>query len=155
MPSEAEIIISFIFKRSGKIELSFSEIYLTLSMDLKWFNPDNAKKFVNNALQQKLLFKKGEVLRPGFEINKINIPFGFFPAGKKLYKEEKKPKEINIFDEIVEKISKKNKIKKEDIYEKIKKIEQEKNIYSDVATLLVFKEFGINLEKLYEKIEIN
>ena len=154
MSSEAEIIIAFIFKRSGKVELSFSEMYLTLSMNLKWFTPDNAKKFINNALKQQLLFKKAEVLRPGFEINKINVPFGFNPAGKNLYKEEKKPTEINIFDEMVEKISRKNRIKKEDIYEKIKKIEQEKNINSDIATLLVFKEFGINLEKFYEKIEI-
>ena len=155
MPSESKIIIAFIFKRSGKVELSFSELYLTLSMDLKWFTPDNAKKFINNALKQKLLLKKDEVLRPGFEINKINVPFGFNPAGKNLYKEEKKPTESSIFDEIVEKVSRKNKIKKEEIYEKIKKIEEEKNINSDVATLLVFKEFGINLEKFYEKIEID
>jgi len=155
MPSEAEIIIAFIFKRSGKVELSFSEMYLTLSMDLKWFTPDNAKKFVNNALKQQLLFKNDEVLRPGFEIDKISVPFGFNPAVKNLYKEEKKLTEISISDGIIDKISRKNKIKKEDIYEKIKKIEQEKNINSDIATLLVLKEFGINLEKFYEKIEIN
>ena len=153
MPSEPEIIIAFIFKRSGKVELGFSEIYLTLSMDLKWFTPDDAKKFVNNALKQKLLFKKAEGLRPGFEINKINVPFGFSPAGKNLNKEEKKPTELGILDEIVQKIEKKDKIKKEEIYEKIKEIEQEKNITYDVAALLVFKEFGINLEKFYEKIE--
>ena len=88
MPSESEIIISFIFKRSGKAELDFSEIYLTLSMDLKWFTPDDAKKFVNNALKQKLLLKKYEGLRPGFEINKINVPFGFSPTCKNLDKEE-------------------------------------------------------------------
>jgi hypothetical protein len=150
MPSEAEIIIAFIFKRSGKIELAFSEMYLTLSMDLKWFTPDDAKKFVNNALKQKLLIKKAEALRPGFEINEINVPLGFQPTSKIFDKEEKKPPNESILDEIVEKIAEKTKIKKEDIYEKIKKIEREKNINSDVAALLVGKEFDIDLENLDE-----
>lgn len=153
MSSEAEMIIAFIFKRSGKVELGFSELYLTLSMDLKWFTPDDAKKFVNNALKKKLLFKKAERLHPGFEINRINVPFGFTPVGENLDNEEKKQTEASIMDEIVEKIAKKDKIKKERIYEKIKKIEQEKNINFDVAALLVFKEFGISLKKFYEKIE--
>ena len=153
MPSEAEIIIAFIFKRSGKFELGFSEMYLTLSMYLKWFTPDDAKKFVNNALKQKLLLKKGEDLRPGFEINKINVPLGFHPAGESFYEGEKEHMKANILDEIVEKVAEKAKIKKEDIYEKIKKIEQEKNINSGVAALLVGKEFDVNLENFYEKIE--
>ena len=147
MPSEAEIIIAFIYKRSGKVEFDFSEIYLTLSMDLKWFTPDDAKKFVNNALKQKLLIKKGEALRPGFEINKITVPLGFHPTSKIFDKEEKKTPKESILNEIIEKIAEKAKIKKEDIYEKIKKIEQEKNITSDVAALLVGKEFDIDLEK--------
>ena len=152
MPSEAEMIIAFIFKRSGKIELGFSETYLTLSMDLRWFTPDDAKKFVNTALEQKLLLKKGEALRPGFEINKINIPLGFNPKDKIFDKEEKDPLKASILDEIVEKIAEKAKIKKEDIYEKIKKIEQEKNINSNVAALLVGKDFDIDLEKFVKNL---
>jgi hypothetical protein len=153
MPSETEIVIAFTFKRSGKAELDFSEMYLTLSMGLKWFTPDDAKKFVNNALKQKLLLKKDGALRPGFEIDKINVPLGFHPAGIPIDKEEKEPIKLSILDEIMEEIAAVAKIKKEEIYEKIKKIEQEKNINSNVAALMVGKEFDINLEKFYEKIE--
>ena len=153
MPSETEIIIAFTFKRSGKAELDFSEMYLTLSMDLKWFTPDDAKKFLNDALKQKLLLKKDKALHPGFEIDKINVPLGFHPAGMSFDKEEKETIKINILDEIMEEIAELTKIKKEEIYEKIKKIEQEKNINSNVAALLVGKEFDINLEKFYNKIE--
>ena len=55
MPSESEIIIAFLFKRSGKAKLSFSDLYLTLSMDLNWFTPDDAKSFLNLTLKQNLL----------------------------------------------------------------------------------------------------
>ena len=152
MPSEEEIIIAFIFKRSGKVELDFSEMYLTLSMDLKWFTPDDAKDFVNNALKQKLLIKKAEALRPGFEINKIDVPLGFKPTSKIFDKKEKEPLNASILNEIVEKIAEKAKIKKEDIYEKIKKIEQEKHINSDVAALLICKDFDIDLEKFVKNL---
>ena len=55
MNSEWEIIIAFLFKRSGREELSFSDLYLTLSIDLNWFTPEDAKAFVNMAIKQKLL----------------------------------------------------------------------------------------------------
>ena len=45
--SEMRIIIAFLFKRSGKEEMSPSELYLPLSMDLQWFTPNQAKEFVD------------------------------------------------------------------------------------------------------------
>ena len=53
MASEVKIIIAFLFHRSGKTELTSSEIYLTLSMDLNWFSLSKAKDFVNFALNEK------------------------------------------------------------------------------------------------------
>ena len=47
MDSEKEIIISFLFKRSGKESLKFSDLYLALSMELNWFTPDDAKSFIS------------------------------------------------------------------------------------------------------------
>jgi len=71
MTSDAEIIITFLYKRSGKDELSFSDLYLNLSMELNWFTPDDAKAFVNTAIKQELLIKKGDLIKPNFDYNKI------------------------------------------------------------------------------------
>jgi len=79
MGSDANIIIAFLYKRSGKEELSFSELYLILSMELNWFTPDDAKTFVNMAIKQKLLIKKGELIKPNFDFRKIVVPVGFVP----------------------------------------------------------------------------
>ena len=54
MESDAEIIIAFIFKRSGKQKLKLSEFYLPLSMQLNWFSPQEAKDFVKIAIKQKV-----------------------------------------------------------------------------------------------------
>ena len=80
MVSEEEIIITFLFKRSGKSKLSFSDLYLILSMDLNWFTPEDAKAFVNLALKQKLLTKKGDLIKPNFDYDKIIVPVGFTPS---------------------------------------------------------------------------
>ena len=79
MVSEEEIIIAFLFKRSGKETLTPPELYLPLSMDLKWFTPQQAKDFIKLAEKKKLLNKKNNLIKPNFDYKKINIPLSFQP----------------------------------------------------------------------------
>ena len=80
MPSEAERIIAFLFKRSGKEKLKTSEFYLTLSMELKWLSPKEANTFLKNAIKERLLVKKGDNITPAFDYEKIVVPTGFQPS---------------------------------------------------------------------------
>jgi len=155
MFSQAKTIIAFIFKRSGKTELAFSDIYLTLSMELNWFTPDGAKDFVNKAIEKKLLTKKNTQLRPSFGISKIEIPIGYSPKGN-LFDEKKETKEENeknILDEIISKIERKTEEDLKKIKDGIKKIEKEKKITEETAAVLYAKEYDITFEGLYEEIE--
>jgi hypothetical protein len=93
MDSEKEIIISFLFKRSGKEELKFSELYLSLSMELNWFTPDDAKSFISLALEENLLTKKGDSIKPNFDYEKTTIPIGFTPSKRVFEIEKVKKKE--------------------------------------------------------------
>ncbi len=63
MNDECKIIIAFVFNRAGKKEMSFSEFYLTLSMDLNWFTPDDAKTFTKNAIENSLLKEEKELIK--------------------------------------------------------------------------------------------
>ena len=58
MNSEEETIIAFVFNRSGQKEIDYSKFYLTLSLNLNWFTPEDAKSFVNQAIKHELLIKK-------------------------------------------------------------------------------------------------
>jgi len=153
MASQAELIIAFVFNRSGKKELSFSEIYLTLSMELNWFTPDDAKEFVKKAIEHKLLEKIDGKISPLFDISKINVPIGYVPIGKLFEKnKEGNAKEPSVLDEIIDKISKETKESREEICEKIKKIEEEKNITKEIAALLVTKNYKNISDVLYKEI---
>jgi len=156
MNSEYKIIIAFVFNRAGKKELVFSEFYLTLSMDLKWFTPEDAKTFIKNALQNGLLKEEDEQIKPNFNIDEIKIPLGFYPSEKVLQqKEAKKEKnqDENILDIIVEKIVEKSNLDKKTILKQLKELEKEKNITVEIAALLVGKDYNLVFDEILEKIE--
>lgn len=155
MSAEAETIIAFVFKRSGKKEISFSTFYLTLSMDLNWFTPSEAKKFIQNAIEKKLLIKKKDLLTPAFNIEKKEIPLGFTPS-KKIDSEEKiekKEEKEDILTKIIKEISKNTNTPSEEIIRKIKNIEKEKNITPELAALILGKENNIEYSDFLSEIE--
>ncbi|PNX48742.1 MAG: hypothetical protein BV459_01725, partial [Thermoplasmata archaeon M11B2D] len=76
MNSEAEIVIAFLFNRSGKTTLTEAELYLSLSMELGWLSTKEAQEFVKYALTQGLLVRKNEEMAPSFPIEKTTIPLG-------------------------------------------------------------------------------
>lgn len=141
MDSEVKIIISFLFNRSGKKQMSFSEIYLSLSMDLNWFTPDDAKKILNYAIKNKFLNKKGNLIEPNIDLNKIIIPIGFSPSKKIQFNEEDKYliNHEDLLKEIINRIAEKTNLTYEDINKKIEISSKEKNLYNEVAALLLLK----------------
>ena len=154
MASNDEIVIAFLFKRSGKNELKTSEIYLPLSMDLKWFSPNEAKAFVSRALKLSLLNKKGEFVSPNFNYNSIIIPAGFHPPKQPIEeKKEAAKKEQNIVKIIAERIIEKTDLGEKKIIERIDGVCQQKHITRDVAAALVGKEFDVYLDDCFEDIE--
>jgi len=155
MESDAEIIIAFIFKRSGKQKLKLSEFYLPLSMQLNWFSPQESKDFVKIAIKQKLLKEEEEIIEPTFDVNQVKIPVGFRPTKQVFEIKKKVVEEKDLRTKIIEEIRKKTNLDEKSIIDKINQIEQEKNITFEVASLLFGKEYDIVLEKFYEKIKEN
>lgn len=154
MVSQAETVITFVFRRSGKTELSFSDMYLTLSMKLKWFSPEVAKDFVNKAIEKKLLTKKGSQIRPSFDTSKIEVPLGFNPTGK-IFEEKGniEKKEMSALDQMISKIVDEKDIDRKIIFDEIKKIEKEKKLTKEVSALLYGKEQNIDFDSIIPKIE--
>lgn len=153
MESETKIIIAFLFKRSGKEKLNYSDLYLTLSMNLNWFTPDEAKVLVDNALKQKLLTQKDKLIKPNFNIDEIIIPVGFRPS--KQVSKKKTPEKHNTLTAMIKRITENTDFDEDTIMKKIKMIESEKCITREVAALLVGKEYKISLEDFLEEIEKN
>lgn len=153
MTSEVENIIAFLFKRSGKEELTSSDLYLPLSMDLQWFTPNQAKTFVNMALQQKLLIKKDGKIKPSFDYEKIVVPVGFHPSKQPFEEKDVKEEKLDAVKIIIDRIVEKTGQDEQSIIGKINDVEKEKNICFEVAALLVSKEYDVDVEDCFDEIE--
>jgi hypothetical protein len=159
MINELQIIIAFIFRRSGKSILSASDIYFPLSMKLHWFTIQESKNLIKIAIDKNLLKKEGEILRPNFDYINLKIPIGFSPS-KEILTQESKIKSIEIEDEqpdlikrILEKILVKSGKKNEEILKNIENVSREKNIFLEVAALLECKEYDIDFNEFLKDIE--
>lgn len=154
MSSEEEIIIAFLFKRSGKKELPLSELSLTLSMDLKWFTPSFAKKFIMSAIQKGLLHEKNGMLSPLFNIDSVMIPFGFHPSQKRLEEIEPTQDKKRVLEKIIDFIAEETGKDRKEIAETIEGIGKEKNIIFEVAALLLGKQLNVELKGFLEEVEL-
>jgi len=156
MTSESEIIIAFLFKRSGKNVLGSSEFYLTLSMDLNWFTPKQAKDFLKKSIDEGLIIKDDEEIKVNFDLKNISIPLGFYPSNKMFEeKTELRPaKTENILDELINRLVSNSDLNEKEVIEKIKTIEKEKNINAEVAALLLGKDLDVSLDMYFDLIKI-
>lgn len=159
MDNDHKIIIAFVYNRAGKKEMSISEFYLSLSMDLKWFTPINAKTFTKKVVDNNLLKVEKEMLKPNFDVNEIRIPTGYYPSKNVLSHKDLKedtPQKIPVtgtLETIIKKIVDKSNLDKKTILNQIKEIEKEKNLIPEIAAVLIGKEYNLDFKEILEKIQ--
>jgi hypothetical protein len=134
------------FIRKGKDALKDTEFILALSLDLKWYNPEQAKIILSEATKSGLLKREDELVRPSFDISRIEIPFGFKPEPLSL---EKKP----IFDRIIDRIIVGTGIEKRKVIAMINKKQEElsKQVEIEVSAILVAVENGVMVDDLIDE----
>lgn len=142
--SDLTYTVSMPFKRKGKDALKDTEFILALSLDLKWFNPEQAKMVLNDAQRSGLLKREGEMVRPSFDISSIEIPSGWKPVTL-----EKK----TIFDMIIERIILGTGIEKRKVIAMINKKQEElsKQVVIEVSAILVAVENGVMVDDLIDE----
>jgi hypothetical protein len=157
MNSEAEIIIAFLYKRSGKAQLLASELYLPLSLELGWFTSKQAQVFVKQAIKNHLLKKQGDQLTPTFDIATVSIPLGFQPTTQTISKEKTTPQQEKkpALNTLISRITNQTNYDDKTLRKTIQTIQQEKHILPEVAALLIAHEHAVNIDDLYISIEKN
>lgn len=134
------------FKRKGKEALKESEFVLALSIDLNWFNPEQAKNLLGNAEKAELIKKDGDLVKPAFDLNSIEIPSGFKPDSGIF---ERK----TIFDRVVERIIAGTGMEKRKVISLINKKQEElsKLVVIDISAILVALGHGVAVDDLIDE----
>jgi len=144
--SDLTYTVSMPFKRKGKDALKDTEFVLALSIDLKWFNPEQAKVVLSDAERSGILKRDGELVRPSFDITKIEIPSGWKP--EPIIVDNK-----TIFDRIIDRIIQGTKIDKRKVIAMINKKQEEfsKQLSIEVSAILVAVENAVLVDDLIDE----
>lgn len=142
--SDLTYTVSMPFLRKGKDSLKDTEFVLALSIDLKWFTPEQARAVLADAEKSGLIKREGDVISPTFDVSKVQIPSGFKP----LIGEKK-----TIFDRIIDRITSGTGIEKQKVAALINKKQDElsKQVLIEVSAILVAIENCVMVDDLLEE----
>lgn len=163
-----EQVVAHVFRKKGKVT-SISEFVFALSLDLKWFSPDQAESVLANAEQRELVRITGEVVEPLFDIHSVEIPIDFIPdpsiidrqersidatasEGRALSEEtEEASEERTVIDRVVEQLS--GVKSKQEVIRLINDAQERLGIVeTDAVALLVAKACGIDVSGMIDEV---
>ncbi len=158
MYDEAKQIIAFVFNRSGKKSLQDSEVYLTISMELKWCSPKIAKEFVSNACVVGLLGKEEEEITPLFDPQAILIPLGFRPTEEMFVLGNNQQRievyeQKNAIDMIIERVQNKTSLGRVVIQDEIQALIEKKQLHAYSAAAILARSYGVNIVDIIPKLK--
>lgn len=141
--------LAFLFQRKGKNVLSEKELTMSVSMDLGWFSPDEAKRLIDVGLELKLLSKGNEGLSPTFDYEALTIPIDFSPPRNILEVESQEP----LLLAIVRNIQDKTNLDKNKVMAEVNKKQNALKVDIEVAAILVAKRYDVDISGFLREVE--
>ena len=142
-----ERVVAHVFRKKGKVT-PISEFVFALSLDLKWFSPDQAELVLTNAEKNGLVRIVGDMVEPLFDIHAVEIPIDFRPDQSIL---EETLEERTVIDQVVEQLSG-VKSKKEVIRMINEEQERLGIVETDAVALLVARMCGIDVSGMIDEV---
>jgi hypothetical protein len=141
--------LCYLYQRKGADVVSEKELILTVSMDLGWFSPDEAKQLLNICLELKLLKKTKHGLTPTFDYHKMTVPIDLKPNKNMLKLESQEPLLLSIVRNIESKTQK----KRSTIMSEINKKQVNLNVEIEVAAIIIAKSNDIDVSGYLREAE--
>jgi len=141
--------LAFLFQRKGKKTLSEKELNMSVSMDLNWFSPDEAKRLIEVGLELKLLTKNEDGLSPTFDYEALTLPIDFSPTRNILEVESQEP----LLMAIVRNIQDKTQMEKKEVMAEINKKQNALKLDIEVAAILVAARYNVDISGFLREVE--
>ena len=142
--------IAVIFKRKGKDHLPRREMIMAASMDHRWFDPENAKRFVALAEELRLIRLDGEEYTPNFNYRVVEPTLDFSPGVAML--EKSYPKE-SIFPRMLNEVTAKHAISRQEFMKRVNRKKESTGADIEIAALLVLSEMRQDHHRYLEEVE--
>lgn len=141
--------LAFLFQRKGKEHLTEKEFIFSVSMDLSWFSPEEAKQLLDVCLELKLLTKEEGGFKPTFEYKARSIPLDFAPTKNILTLESQEPLLLSI----VRSIESKTEFPRSKIMAEVNKKKDALEVEIEVAAILIAQKYGVDITGFLREAE--
>ncbi|WP_367343473.1 DUF2240 family protein [Methanomethylovorans sp.] len=140
-------VVAAPFKQHAAKSISIKDFEFALSFGLKWMSPENASKMRDRALSLHLLEINENGLFPTFDIEKVEIPRGFRPSEKIFH-------ERPLIEQIMAMIAACSGMDNRNVAALISRKQEKLGDLVDieVAALLIAKEIGCDISRIYPKV---
>lgn len=145
--------IASLYKRKNKDVLKEKELELLASMELRWFEPAEARKIVNLALKLGLLSQTSTGLKPSFNHKSIEIPLGFKPPKDLLTNLEQENE--SLFMQIVNQICLSTGLEQQQVIAEINSRQEKLQgfVTLEVIAILYGKEKAVDVDRFIPDVE--
>jgi hypothetical protein len=145
--------IASLFKRKGSESINQKALELLVSMELRWFDPTEAKKIIEYSKKTGLLTENSDGLKPNFDVSSIQIPIGFRPP-KDLMNELEQDQD-SIFMQIVNQICLSTGMDETEVIADInsKQAQMEGYVTLEVIAILYAKQHEVDVDKFTEQVK--
>ncbi|KAF5410884.1 MAG: DUF2240 family protein [Euryarchaeota archaeon] len=140
-------VISYVFRKKGGT-ISISEFVFALSLDLKWFSPDQAESVLKTAEKEGLVQIVGDMVEPLLDPNSVEIPIDFKPD-QSIFAEKTTE---TIFDRVIDRLQSSGAMGRPEIVHMIHEKQNGLGIVgTDATALLVARIHGIDVTDLIDE----
>jgi hypothetical protein len=145
--------LASLYKRKGKNILDPKDLELLASLELRWFEPNDARRLVEIALNLGLLEETAEGIKPKFDYVSMEIPFGFRPP-KDLISSLEQENE-SLFMQIVNHICLKSGLDQNQVIADINSKQTKSNDYFKIEAIAILyaKENGVDVDDFIPKVK--
>ncbi|NLI73294.1 MAG: DUF2240 family protein [Euryarchaeota archaeon] len=141
---ELETCLAVLYKRKGKNVLTEAEFQFAVSLDFRWFTPQEAQTLMDLALKSGLLVRSDMYLSPSFDYKDVEAPLSFRPSRSVLVEEKEEP---SLFAQLVALISSKGSLKKREAVARINRVQERLGVEVEVSALVIASDLGADVSK--------
>ncbi len=142
---ELETCLAVLYKRKGKNVLTEAEFQFAVSLDFRWFTPQEAQRLMELAIGRGLLVRSDIYLSPSFDYKDIEAPLSFRPSRDVLVGEKE---ELSLFARLVGLITSQGGLKKREAVGRINRTQERLGVDVEVAALVVASDLGVEVSEL-------
>ena len=166
MTDELTVCAAAFFRNKGKNVITEPEFLMVTSMDLHWMPYGKAKLLLAAMLDEEILVKNGEYLKPTFEISDIDVPVAYRPSDALIgllsqAKEEPKPAPAPQTDDLLPSMINAavgSGMEKRDFIAESNSVSKRLGIDMLAAALIVLRDKGVDIapfaDRVYDAVKV-